>query len=384
MADKELIKDISSILKRSKNFSLDNTSYYVFVREYNRFIEKNQQNQEFNFSQTLDSFLHFYNDFNLFINDLDKIFTNENIQKDKDYLYFFNFILETKHHTKKLLEYSEKYNINYEIKNIDYEEILNSLKNIYDFTNMFFFDKINPFLMQIKDQLLLDDKRKISKIFRQDSSNLLYHGVDFRIFLDIINRGSILGHTSHRYWPEGKRYQKSHPKYQESYWMRGLSTSRNVNYSLSWRLFVFVFRKEVIQQQFKIQNYNWFHHGENVPQIKNEYEEFIVFNKTGKTYLMKDNENYKKELKEYEKYYEQMTDSDEKKEYLKFLESFRKQGTNLDLQDMKNPIGEMELSDDLFLGFIINPTYFDYYSFDSEMEFVVNHPKFLGYLLPKK
>ena len=56
--------------------------------------------------------------------------------------------------------------------------------------------------------------------------------------INLINN-KIDGYTWQRYWPDGKRRKDDDPDYNKSFYMKGLSLTREIDYAKSWNGVVF-------------------------------------------------------------------------------------------------------------------------------------------------
>lgn len=94
----------------------------------------------------------------------------------------------------------------------------------------------------------------------------------------------LVGSSAQRYWPDGKRRMDDAPDYRESFWMKGLSMTRDIDYAKQWGDVVMVFDQRLLSQRFKFEPFNW---GYSIPggnHHKREREEFLVLKKTGETF----------------------------------------------------------------------------------------------------
>ena len=94
----------------------------------------------------------------------------------------------------------------------------------------------------------------------------------------------LVGSTTQRYWPDGKRRIDDDPEYKDSFWMKGLSMTRDMEFAKMWGDVVLVFDQRLLSQRFKFEPFNW---GYSIPSgnhHKREREEFLVLKKTGDTF----------------------------------------------------------------------------------------------------
>jgi hypothetical protein len=230
----------------------------------------------------------------------------------------------------------------------------------------------------IKKLDLIERKKLRSKI-SSVGSNVLYHAVKIEYIKGIIERGSILGYTSHRFWDDGKRHKETDSEYNDSFWMKGISMTRDLHYALSWASVVMVFNKDVMTKSEKIENYSWNYHFKDEAHSKKEREEFVVLSKKKKKFLNEDSPDW---MEEYLSVQEPSgsTDPEEIKEYEEFRAKLESKKKKLDSHSLHKPEGEFIFKDSL-IGFYIRGSSLDIYGPEDEnMAFLLQHPLFLGIL----
>jgi translation initiation factor IF-1 len=105
--------------------------------------------------------------------------------------------------------------------------------------------------------------------------NVVYHGMKIPFAMQALRADKLEGRTIQRYWPDGKRMKDNQPGYDESFWLKGFSTTRDIKYAQTWGEVVLELDKNKIAQRFKIIPFNW---GYSIPadnHHKKEREEFI-------------------------------------------------------------------------------------------------------------
>lgn len=109
----------------------------------------------------------------------------------------------------------------------------------------------------------------------------LYHGVAHRNAIQQLQQDFIQGLTNQRFWPDGRRLRDNHLEYEDSFWLRGISTTRDQNYAKDWADVVYVLDQSKLTQRYKVIPYNWGYSNSrnNKPDPKREREEFIVLGK---------------------------------------------------------------------------------------------------------
>ena len=126
-------------------------------------------------------------------------------------------------------------------------------------------------------------------------AGVLYHGYkDPEHFASAMERDSMLGTTTQRWWDDGGRLKDDHPDYDTSNWMKGLSLTRDPIFAMQWGRIIIAVDPAIIRQRHKIIPFNW---GYSIPERnggtdqdhKREREEFVVTHK-GDQYRFPDGE----------------------------------------------------------------------------------------------
>lgn len=126
---------------------------------------------------------------------------------------------------------------------------------------------------------------KIFQLFEGRDAKL-YHGYSKPEFAALaIKNNELSATTAQRFWADGKRRKDNDPEYKNSYWMKGVSTTRDFKYAKSWGNVVFSLDQSKINQNYKIIPFNW---GYSIPSgndHKREREEFVVKKSTLDNYF---------------------------------------------------------------------------------------------------
>lgn len=225
-------------------------------------------------------------------------------------------------------------------------------------------------------------KYKITKDMIKNNTSNLYHGLKLNYSVEALQRGSLLGRTTHRFWEDGKRYKDNHEQYNNNYWMKGVSLSRDLEYSLNWSDVLFVFDKNTMKSS-TIEPYSWHSHfSDTIKTHKEEREEFLVLAKSKKRYKNKDNPSWAEEYSEAVSYDTSKMSEEERSDYQNYLNQLIKDGDKNDLRALKSPEGEFSfIENDSLIGFVIKDTTLDVFGVNNEeVQFLINHPKFIGIL----
>jgi hypothetical protein len=109
----------------------------------------------------------------------------------------------------------------------------------------------------------------------------LYHAIKEEFAKIALETDVLECYGFQRTWPGGKRLKDDNqPAYNNSWWMRGISLTRDVNFAKNWNNIVFVFDQTKLSTKWKIVPYNWgYSIGGSYRQnelAKREKEEFLI------------------------------------------------------------------------------------------------------------
>jgi len=114
----------------------------------------------------------------------------------------------------------------------------------------------------------------------RSDNNILYHGVKIEHAVDAIKKGHLEPRTTQRYWEDGRYLKDDHPDYEDSGWLYGWSTSRDKFLASTFGGVLFVFDKDKIKEEFKVQPISWSYRlSQGSQYFKKEREDFIVSHK---------------------------------------------------------------------------------------------------------
>lgn len=224
-------------------------------------------------------------------------------------------------------------------------------------------------------ELLKQDYQKVSKLHLFSaktwtaSNQVVFHGIKFEYAGGILEENKIKGYTTQRYWADGKRRKDHEKDYEDSLWMKGISTTRSLEFASHWAPVVLVLDLSVISQAKEVVPYAWNFHMKDSNNFKKETEEFVVLSRTGRRFKMNENEEFMKE------YQEGIKDQDpEVRAY------YEKAILKLDMESFEAPAGELDISKCL-MGIFLVGYIVDIYGLDHPViQQVLNHPKFIGIL----
>ena len=180
----------------------------------------------------------------------------------------------------------------------------------------------------------------------------LYHAIKSENALKALKEEKLGGFSIQREWAGGKRYKDDQPEYDTSSFMRGISTSRDIEYCAKWNDIIFVFDQDALKTKYKIVPYNWgYSIGRGYIQgarMKREKEEFVITGHSNSYMINSENED----------------ENDDKNS-----ERFKKM--------ISEPEGYIEPLNKYLLGFFISEN-FEKYTDEKDKEYFKSHPKYLG------
>ena len=205
------------------------------------------------------------------------------------------------------------------------------------------------------------------------NKNILFHALKFEYALNALRDDKIQGRTTQRYWKDGLRRKDNDPQYEDSFWMKGFSCTRDFEFAKNWGAIVFVFDKDKIKESKKIVPYAWNYMRKHcTPDHKKEREEFVILKKLESTLKNKENPIFAQELKE------ALAHEDSSEDYQCYLQDLLKRADYCDVERAKKPEGELKLSD-ILLGFYICKDRTSYYS-KEELEKLTENPYFITFI----
>lgn len=213
------------------------------------------------------------------------------------------------------------------------------------------------YLQEYKLYEFLANNSQFKKLITESGTNPLFHALNVSYAKKALEENKLGGYSHQRSWEGGIRYKDDHPKYEESDYIRGISTTRDIEYASKFNQIIFVFDSDKIKQKYKVLPYNWGYligKGYKQKSIKREREEFIV---TGHSYL-----------KDVEK------DEDD------YFEDDNMKSRNLNIQISKmleKPKGYIEPLNKYLIGFFISGRLYDLMS-EENKKYFENHKKYLG------
>lgn len=222
---------------------------------------------------------------------------------------------------------------------------------------------------------LKEDYKKVSQLHILNArswsrtNQVVFHGIKFEYAGQILEENLIKGHTTQRYWSDGRRRQDHESDYQDSLWMKGISTTRSLEFAANWAPVVLVLDLSKIKNAKEVVPFAWNYHMKQSSNFKKETEEFVVLSRTGKTYKNSEDPEFMEE------YNDAMKSSDPE-----VIKHYQEEINKIHRGNMDSPAGEMDLSSCLMGVFLVGYIV-DIYGIDHPViQQVINYPKFIGIL----
>lgn len=208
---------------------------------------------------------------------------------------------------------------------------------------------------------LINILMRFHEIITEGRDASLFHGFKtLKYALVALKNNEMLGTTTQRWWPNGiEQVPENDPRYRgQSYWMKGISLTRDVKYAASWGDVVFELDQSLLVHNYKIVPFNWMRshvptkwddQASTIHYRKGEREEFLI--------LEKDPNSYKLPPEEWTEF-----------------------SDNLDMKAFRAPASKKLAPLSRYLKAVyIEKTFYDKFP-DRDYEEIKAHPKFAGFL----
>jgi hypothetical protein len=134
---------------------------------------------------------------------------------------------------------------------------------------------------------------RLFDIINEGRDAVLWHGYkEAKHALSALRSNAMLGTSTQRWWPDDKHHRDDEGEvYHKSYWMKGISMTRDRLYAQSWGRVVFCLDQRLIAQNYKIIPFSWsktFGISDYTPHHKREREEYVILEREPDTYLRDD------------------------------------------------------------------------------------------------
>lgn len=112
----------------------------------------------------------------------------------------------------------------------------------------------------------------------------LWHGVQFKNIQHVFDKNALEARTTQRYWKNGQTFfDDERIEYENSFFLKGISTTRNKHYAMAWGDVVFLLDNEKIKQDFEVKPFAWNSTIRSAFDFKKETEEFVISDRMNQT-----------------------------------------------------------------------------------------------------
>lgn len=248
-----------------------------------------------------------------------------------------------------------------------FQEQINQLHTLWTFWEQ----NSTEVITQIKN-----DYKKLSQLHLMSAkawtsaNSVVFHGIKFDYATEILETNKIKGYTTQRYWEDGRRRTDADPDYEASLWLKGISTTRSLEFAANWAPVVVVLDLQKIKQQKEVVPFAWnYHISQGTGNFKKETEEFVILKRTGRRFIKGENPDF------LEEYNEGINSNDPE-----VVEYYKKAYHQHDHFAFKEAFGELEISN-LLMGVFLVGYIIDIFGIDHPtIQQILNHPKFIGIL----
>lgn len=126
------------------------------------------------------------------------------------------------------------------------------------------------------------------EIITEGRDALLYHGYgNPKHAAMALTSGKMAATSTQRFWADGRRRTEDEPDYKQSYWMKGVSFTRNMRFAMAWGWVVIAVNQARLTQRTKVIPFSWAYHMANDGHNHNfrkEGEEFAIVKATPDDY----------------------------------------------------------------------------------------------------
>lgn len=126
------------------------------------------------------------------------------------------------------------------------------------------------------------------EIITEGRDALLYHGYGNPKHASMaLTSGKMAATSTQRFWPDGRRRTEKEDDYESSYWMKGVSFTRNIRFAMAWGWVVFAVNQAKLVQRTKVIPFSWAYHMDgdgHKHNFRKEGEEFAIVKMTPDNY----------------------------------------------------------------------------------------------------
>lgn len=132
---------------------------------------------------------------------------------------------------------------------------------------------------------------RLKDIILEGRDAVLWHGFKEPSYaLTALHNNAMLGTSTQRWWPDDRHHRDDEGDvYEQSYWMKGVSLTRDRHYAQQWGSVVFCLDQRKLSQNYRIVPFSWaktFGTKDGwMPHYKREREEFVILERDPETYV---------------------------------------------------------------------------------------------------
>jgi hypothetical protein len=210
---------------------------------------------------------------------------------------------------------------------------------------------------------------------RKNKFQTVFHALTVERAVNILKNNKIQGFTHQRIWPDGIRRKNNDPEYNNSYTIKGISTTRDFNFAYIWGDVILILNLDDIKRSKKVIPYSWNYSDRYCSNYKKEKEEFIQLAIIKHSFQVKHNKDWIEEFKHLKK----SKKEHEKEDYDYLYNFYLQEGEKYDVAELKKPYGELDLNKCLS-GFFVRKTSQEHNHLKEGVSFLSNHPLFKGFI----
>lgn len=215
-------------------------------------------------------------------------------------------------------------------------------------------NRLNDMEYRLEDELQgqSPQKRIIEHGLPRLGTHVLYNSMEAQYASMALRDNRMLATSARRFWPDGRRRKEDWEGYEESFWMKGISFTRDPHYALKWKDVTFALDSSKLRNRISIVPFAWNYHFCNQASMgreidhKREREEFAIFSRKPDDF-QRSEEN----------------------------------GGGLDMNRWQEPGGSLDNLDQYLLGIMVNKRILEIYGeedFSKRFPGILDHPKYKG------
>lgn len=197
----------------------------------------------------------------------------------------------------------------------------------------------------------------------------IWHSIKKEHLNCIFNNNYLEARTTQRYWPNGIVYRDNdREKYENSYFIKGWSMTRDRNYAFLWSCVTLLFDWDLIKRDFKIKTMSWNYRSQhcNINYDK-EREEFVISNFLNQT------------IEEIKKEYFNIIDNLYDEKGVKAVKLWQQENGSDYIDYWQRKGNKIINFEKYLLGIFISKESYEIYK-GKGFELALNHPLFKGFI----